>query len=43
VVPMKGDMNHPKLDLGQAIAQTVKQGAKKAIINGLLQGLQHVH
>jgi hypothetical protein len=43
VLPMKGDMNHPKLDLGQAIAQTIKEGSKKAIINGLIQGLQHVH
>jgi hypothetical protein len=39
IVPLKGDMNHPKLDLSQAIAQTVQQGAKKAVINGLLQGL----
>ncbi len=39
IVPVKGDMNHPKLDLTQAIAQTVQQGAKKAVINGLLQGL----
>jgi hypothetical protein len=43
VVPMKGDMSNPKIDLGQAIAQTIKEGSKKAIINGLLQGLQHVH
>jgi hypothetical protein len=39
IVPLKGDMNHPKLDLGDAIAQTVKKGAQKAVINGLLQGL----
>lgn len=43
VVPLKGDMDHPQIDLSQAIAQTVKQGAQKAIINGLLNGLQHVH
>jgi hypothetical protein len=43
VVPMKGDMNHPKLELDQTIAQLVKDAAKKAIMNGLLQGLQHVH
>ena len=43
IVPMKGDMTNPKIDLGQAIAQTIKEGSKKAIINGLLQGLQHVH
>jgi hypothetical protein len=43
IVPMKGDMSNPKIDLGQAIAQTIKEGSKKAIINGLLQGLQHVH
>jgi hypothetical protein len=39
IVPLKGDMNHPTLDLGQAIAQTIQKGAKKAVINGLLQGL----
>jgi hypothetical protein len=39
IVPLKGDMNHPKLDLTDAIAQTVQKGAKKAVINGLLQGL----
>jgi hypothetical protein len=43
VVPMKGDMNHPKLELDQTIAQLIKDAAKKAIMNGLLQGLQHVH
>ena len=43
IVPMKGDMSNPKIDLGAAIAQTIKEGSKKAIINGLLQGLQHVH
>jgi hypothetical protein len=43
VVPMKGDMNHPKLELDQTIAQLIKDAAKKAILNGLLQGLQHVH
>jgi len=43
VVPMKGDMDHPKLELDQTIAQLVKDAAKKAIMNGLLQGLQHVH
>ncbi|MGD0462906.1 MAG: hypothetical protein ABSB74_10500 [Tepidisphaeraceae bacterium] len=39
IVPLKGDMNHPKLELDQAIAQTIQKGAKKAVINGLLQGL----
>jgi hypothetical protein len=43
IVPMKGDMTNPKIDLAQAVAQTVKEGAKKAIINGLFQGLQHIH
>ena len=43
VVPLKGDMNNPKLDLGQAIAQTIKQGAQKQILNGLLNGLQGGH
>jgi hypothetical protein len=43
IVPMKGDMSNPKLQLDQAIAQTIKEGSKKAILNGLLQGLQHVH
>jgi hypothetical protein len=43
VVPMKGDMNHPKLELDQTIAQLIKDAAKKAIMNGLLQGLQRVH
>jgi hypothetical protein len=27
----------------KAIAQTIQQGAKKAAVNGLLQGLQHIH
>jgi hypothetical protein len=39
IVPLKGDMNHPKLELDQMIAQTIKKGAQKAVINGLLQGL----
>jgi hypothetical protein len=43
VVPLKGDMNNPKLDLGQAIAQTIKQGGQQQIINGLLNGLQRIH
>ena len=43
VVPMKGDMNHPKLDLGQTIAHLIADAAKKAAINQLLQGLQHIH
>jgi hypothetical protein len=43
VVPMKGDMNKPQIDIAQAVAETVKKGAGKAIINGLLQGLQRVH
>jgi AsmA family len=42
IVPLKGDMNHPQLQLDQAIAETIKKGAKKAVINGLLQGLQQI-
>ena len=40
VVPMKGDMTKPQIDIAAAVAETVKKGAGKAIINGLLQGLQ---
>jgi hypothetical protein len=40
VVPMKGDMTRPQIDLGQAIAETIKQGAPKAILNGIFQQLQ---
>jgi hypothetical protein len=36
-------MSNPKLELDKAIAQTIQQGAKKAAVNGLLQGLQHIH
>jgi len=43
ILPMKGDMSNPKLELDKAIAQTIQQGAKKAAVNGLLQGLQHIH
>jgi hypothetical protein len=43
VVPMKGDMTKPQIDVTQAVAETVKKGAQKAILNNLLQGLQHVH
>jgi hypothetical protein len=39
IVPLEGDMNHPKLNLSKAIAETIKKGAGKAVINGLLQGL----
>ena len=39
IVPLEGDMNHPKLKLDKAIAETIKKGAGKAIMNGLLQGL----
>ncbi len=39
IVPLEGDMNHPKLRLDKAIAETVKKGAGQAILNGLLQGL----
>jgi hypothetical protein len=43
VVPMKGDMTKPQIDLNQAIAETAKKGAQKAIINGIFQQLQKVH
>ena len=43
VVPMKGDMNHPKLELDQTIGQLIKDAAKKAILNGLFQGFPHGH
>jgi hypothetical protein len=43
VVPMKGDMTKPQIDVTQAVAETAKKGAQKAIINGIFQQLQHVH
>lgn len=39
IVPLEGDMNHPKLKLDKAIAETIKKGIGQAIFNGLLQGL----
>jgi hypothetical protein len=52
VVPMKGDMSHPKIELDKVVGELVKQAATKALINGatggngsplngLLKGLGH--
>jgi hypothetical protein len=42
VVPMKGDVNHPQMELDKALGQAIKDAAAKAakneIINGLLRG-----
>jgi hypothetical protein len=42
-IPMKGDMNNPKIQLDKAISKILQEAAKKAIINNLLQGLGGHH
>jgi hypothetical protein len=41
-VPMKGDMTHPQIDLGNLIAETAKKAAQKNIENQAQNALQNL-